>query len=463
MTAQSRLLRGGARAVVGLLVVAVAASAVLLLSTTTLPAVARDPLAITVDTTQDTARTLVCAGSFAELGADPSRPGVAVPTSAPAITVSGESGDAASLARAEGGDGLPAVLTAPSDVLLGAAQIQAVSTENLRGAVASACTEPLNEQWLLGGASSLGVSTTLSLANPGAVPATVQITVYDENGPVDAVQTAGVLVSPGQEQTVSLNGYAPERERLAVKVESTGAPVTASLGVSQLTGIDPFAVATVTRQLEPATTLVVPGVANVSDHEHGAGDVGTADLFGVVVRVLAPAGEVGTATVRALDKTGASTDLGEIQLAASGIGELHVDHWPDGANAVVIDADVPVIGGVLGSAHDGAEHDYEWFAPAPRLEADSPVAVPVVAGGKLVVTNPGDAAAEIEYVAAGGKTRSATVPAGASVVVNAAAESTLKSTAPVFAGVRYVSGGNIAAYPVQAADARDGALTVYTR
>ncbi|WP_244301264.1 DUF5719 family protein [Leucobacter insecticola] len=365
MSEQSRILRGSVRAIVGLLVVGVSATAIVLLGSVTLPAVNREPLALAVDTTHNTDRTLVCAGSFSELGADPSRPGVAIPTSAPAVTVAGAASETSELARSEGGEGLPTVLKAPVNEVFAAAQIQAVQTETLRGVAASACTEPLNEQWLLGGSSTIGVSTTLSLANPGEVPATVQITVFDESGEVDAVQTAAVLVSPGTEQTISLNGYAPERERLAVRIVSTGAPVSATLGVGHLEGITPYAVDTVTAQAAPSKTLVVPGVANVSEHEQGAGDVGEADLFGVEVRVLAPGGEAGTATARAIDAKGNATVLGEIQLASSGIGELYVEHWPEGANAVVIEADVPVIAGVLGSAQAGKERDYTWFTPAP--------------------------------------------------------------------------------------------------
>ena len=448
MSTQSRLLRGGARAAVGLIVVGVAASAVLLLNNATLPAVAREPLAITVDTTLDTARTLVCAGSFTELGADPSRPGVAIPTGAPAVTIAGKAEASTELTRVENGTGLPTVLTSPADVPLGAAQIQAVTTEVLRGTAASSCTEPVNEQWLLGGSTTLGVSTTLSLANPGKVPATVQITVYDENGPVDAVQTSGVLVAPGEEQIVSLNGYAPERERLAV----------------QVSGIQPFAVSSVTRQLESATTLVVPGITNVSTdtHEH-TDNVVDHDEFPVAVRVLAPGGETATATVRAIDKNGKSTNLGDIALSDNGVGELIVEHWPEQANAVVIEADAPVIGGVRGSSFTGSAHDYEWFTPAPTLQADTPVAVPVVGGGKLVIANTGESEANIEYTAAGGKTRKAVVPDGASIVVNAAAKSVLTSSAPVTAGLRYLGGADIAGYPVLPALSGTAAPAVYTR
>ncbi|UOQ56458.1 DUF5719 family protein [Leucobacter allii] len=465
MSERSRILRGGARAVTGLAVVAVSAAAVALIGSATLPAVATEPPALAVDTTQNTQRTLVCAGAFAELGGDAARANVAVPTGAPAVALSGTASESAALARPEGGDGLPAVFSAPAAEPIGAAQLQQVSTETLRGAVASSCAEPLNEQWLLGGASTLGISTTLSLGNAGTVPATVQLTVYDENGEVVDDRMSGVLVAPGSEQIVSLNGYAPDRERLAVRVESTGAPVTASLGVGQTSGIEPWAVSTVNRQAEPETRLVIPGIANVSDHVHGPSDSGEGDEIPVVVRALAPGEAGGVATVRAIDREGASTELGAIDLAPGVVGELQITTWPKGATTVIVDADVPVLAAVQGTASEDDETDNEWFTPANRIPADTPTAAPVVGGGRLVLANPGDEAAEVTIASASGngKTRTVDVPAGASVLASAPADAVLTSSAPVHAGVRYLTGGDLAGYPILAPDPRDGELTVYTR
>lgn len=462
---RSRMLRGGARAVTGLVVVVACAAALALLGTVTLPEVTRDPLAITVDTTQNASRSLVCAGSFAELGADTSRPGVAIPTGTPAVAVAGAAAGGAELTRSEGGAGLPGVFSAPLSDPLAAAQIQAVDTENLQGVVASACADPLNEQWLLGGATTTGISTTLSLGNPGSVPATVQITVFDENGAVDAVQSAGVLVAPGAQQIVSLNGYAPDRERIAVRVESTGAPVTASLGVGQVEGISPFAASSVTRQSAPGLRLVLPGIANVSDHEHGPSDSGEGDEFPVVVRAFAPGGESGTVRLRAVDRTGRSTDVGQIELTADAVGEARVAHWPGGANALIVEADVPVLASALGSSTESEQHDYEWFVPAPEIAVGEPVAAPLVSGGRLVLVNPGAEDAEVEIARAdgAGRTSTARIPAGAAVVVRAPGAAVLTSSAPLHAGVRYLGEGTIAGYPVLAPDPRDGELTVYTR
>lgn len=458
---ENRILLGSVRAIVGLVVVAAAAAALLLLGNVDVPTVSRDARSITVDTTQHTDRSLVCAGAFAELGADPDDPSAAVPTGEAGVAVAGTPADTATLERAAGG--APTVVTAPSDEALGAAQIQAVETETLRGAAASACGEPLNEQWLVGGGSSLGVSTTITLGNPGTVAATAELTVYDEDGQVDAVQTAGILVPPGTAQTVSLNGYAPDRDRFAVRVVSTGAPVTATLGIGQVSGLDPFAVSSATRQPEPAERLVVPGIANVSDREMGPSDAGEGDAFPVIVHALAPGGETGSARVWAVDKNGKRTDLGDVPLAGGAVGELRIATWPKGAEAAVIESDAPIVAGLLGTAIDGRQRDAEWFAPAPRIAADTPVGAPVVAGGRLVIANLGEEEARVTITGAGGKAKTIKVAAGAATSTAAPASAVIESSGPVYAGVRYVSGGDIAGYPILAPDPRDGELTVYTR
>lgn len=453
----------GIRAAVGAVVVAVAASAVILVSSLDLPSIERHPVVLTTDTTQRTARTLVCDGGYAELGADPNYPDIAMPTGAPVLARAGAKPDARELSRATGGEGLPEVLTAQGDQPLAAAQLQQVSTETLNGAVASACAEPLNEQWLIGGGTGLGVTTTLNIGNPGAVPATVQVTVFDDQGEVARVQTAGVIVGPGTQHTVSLNGYAPDRERVAVRVSSTGAPVTAALSVGHRVGLESFGVSTVDRQAEPATHLVIPGVTNAAAGKQGPSDAGEGDPYPVTVRAFAPGGTAAVATVRAFDARGHATALGEIEVAANGVGELTVNTWPEGASAVEVTSDQPVIAAVLGSGEKRSAHDYEWFTPAPVIAAGEAVAVPVVQGGVVVLVHPGEGTAEVTVTDAKGKSNVSKLSPGSARTVKVSNNSTITATDDIYAGVRYTEGANLAGYPVLPPSQRDGTLTVYTR
>jgi len=428
------------------------------------PTVERAPQAVRVDTMQSGERNLVCAGPFAELGADPSQPDVAIPVGQANVATSGEGrmgslGASAADSTSRGG---AAVLMGGANDPLAAVQTQRLDSSTLKGLVASDCVEPVNEQWLVGGASTLGTSTTLSLGNASDVPATVQIAVFDENGEIPALQTAGVIVAPHSQQTVSLSGYAPDSSRLAVKVSSTGAPVAASLGVARIDGLNPVGAATVTRQLRASTSLVIPGVGLSDERNHeGPGDAGPEDRFPVVVTAVAPGKAAGTARVFSLDSAGIRTELGTIALTPKRVGSLTVKTWPSNATAVIVESDVPVFAGAQGTANASAGHDFDWFAPAPELEAGAKVAVPVASGWTLVLANTGTSPAEVRIT--GDTPSTVTVQQGTSVLVPASGAVTISSSEPIHAAARMIDASSIAGYPVLPLVDRGGEITVYTR
>lgn len=465
MSTSKKFVRGGARALTGVVITGAAAVGALLLGTVQLPVVEREPHAVQVNTTQDGERSVVCAGAFPELGADPTRPDVAVPVGEASVLVLGD-GELATLAGAgdEGANPSGArVVSGLAEAAIAAAQTQKLSSPTLSGLTASGCVEPVNEQWLVGGGSTLGLSTTLSLGNASEVPATVQITVFDEAGEIDAVQTSGVIVAPGAEQIVSLNGYAPNRERLAVRVTSTGAPVAASLGIARVDGIVPVGASTVTRQLRAEQLLVIPGVSNEDSHDHETvpTDTGPADRFPVLVNALTPGDVAGKARVFATDPDGTRTELGEIDLEPHTVGNLAVESWPHEATAIIIESEVPVFAGAEGASNSGETHDFQWFAPAPELVKDATTAAPVVADGALVIVNSGDVPAEVSVT--GGKTQEVTVAPGAAVTVAGTGKRAITSSEPVHAGVQLRGSGRIAGYPISPRAEHTGELTVYTR
>ena len=467
MSEQSkRMLRGGARAVTGVAIIgaSVAAAAVLGSGIVEVPTVERGVVSVAADTSQNAKFSLVCTGAFAELGADPSRPTAAIPSGTATAVVTGTPLEQSELAREIADGTAPLVVDGAADETLAAAQVQQVETTTLRGLAASSCAEPVHEQWLVGGGTTLGQSVTLVLGNPFEVPATVQVTLFDANGKVDSSRTTGVLVPANSQRIVSLGGYAPERESLAARVESTGAAVTASLGISQTIDIRSFSVDTVTRQLAPATSIVIPGVTNFSSDEHvHDGAAPDADPYPVRVRVLAPEAS-GTATVSAMKADGSSQSLGAIKFEAGAVTELEVPTWPKDAQAIAIEATAPVIAGALGTADAPPSHDNAWFAPAAPLPADTRVGASVVLGGKLVLANTGGADATVTLEIEGDpKKQTVTVPAGAAMPVAATGQVWVTSSQPISAGVRVASGANLAGYPVLAPIERRAAVTVFPR
>lgn len=467
MSEQSkRMLLGSARAATGVTIIgaSVAVAAVLGSGIVEVPSIERGVVSVTADTSQNATFSLVCTGAFAELGADPSNPTAAIPGGTSTTVVTGEPLEQSELARERPEGSAPLVVQGAAFEPIAVAELQQIGTSTLQGLSASSCAEPVHEQWLVGGGTTLGQSVTLVLGNPFEVPATVQVSLYDPNGKVDSSRTTGVLVPANSQRIVSLGGYAPSRDSIVARVESTGAAVTAALGISQTVDIRSFSVDTVTRQLAATTSLVVPGVANFSSDESvHDGAAPNSDPYPVRVRVLSPEAS-GTATVTAMQVDGSSQQLGTIEFEAGVVTELEVPAWPQDAHAVAIDATVPIVGGVLGTADAPPAHDNAWFAPAPMLPADERVGASVVLGGQLVLANTSPIDAEVTLEIEGeAKPQTVTVPTGAAMPVAAKGRVWLTSSQPIAAGVLVASGANIAGYPVLAPIERRAEITVYPR
>lgn len=451
-------LRTGVRLGVGFVVLAAAASGAVLLSAAQPQSYSLDIAAANVDTTHSALRSVVCEGSFAAQGAD----GNIAPVGEASTLLAGEAKETADLRLTRAGNWGRGYSVALEDQF-GAAQVQSVQTETLRGTVGVSCSEPANDQWFVGGSTSTGSTTTLDLANPGTVPATVQVTVYDAEGEVKSARTAGVIVAAGEQKTVAVAGFAPASEKIAVRVTSTGAAVAARMGVGQVNGLEPFAVSWVSSQAAPQQAVVIPGVANKSTVKQGPSDAGQGDQYPVLVRVFAPGSGMGTAHVFAFTDAGEKKELGTLSLESNKVAELRVQEWPAGANAVVVEAPIPVVAGVLGSATVSSAHDNEWLAPAKVIAADRQVAVPAPANSELVFANTSGVASTVSVAAGGpsGKLTTVQVPASGTSAITVSGNVWVKASEDVFAAVRIMHEGDFAAYPVFVPDAKSGELRVY--
>ena len=107
-----------------------------------------------------------------------------------------------------------------------------VSADDLRGFAASACRPALMESWLVGGSAATGAADVVLLANPGTVPASVQLTVYGAGGAQVPAGGEELTVAPGAQIVVPLAGLLPGEESPVIRVTATGAPVQAALQAS---------------------------------------------------------------------------------------------------------------------------------------------------------------------------------------------------------------------------------------
>ena len=388
----------------------------------------------------------------------------------------------------------------PEDALVGGAQTQDVDAPDFRGLAAEACAEPTGSAWLVGGATTVGRSTFLVLANPTEVDARVTLQIFGEEGPVSAPGLAGILVPAGAQRVLSLAGFAPGLSSPVVHVTARGGRVVASLQQSIVRGLDAVGVESIGAGADPATALVVPGVRLVDT-------VGTTRATALVdwqdvvpvVRLGVPGDADGTVTVRVVPEGGdaigtsfelavAAGEVADVPLDAAveegahapdeeGAGEEHAHGLVDGVYTVFVDADVPVVAAVRAStAADvptatsdidtlatAPPSDLAWFAAAPALDGGAVLAVPPGPAPLVSIANPTAETVEVELAPlGGGDPVLVTVPAGGAATLGVAPGSyRLGGSEGLAVAVSYAAVGRLASFTLAPDRPVAGAVVVH--
>lgn len=482
------LLTSLSRAGIGLGLTAVGAVAVLIVGSFVVPTVSIPPVSATVDAARTSSHTLACNGSVLELGADPANPLLGIPVGSSTLTIHDATGvprapDANSPSGAAetssftreyeatqqgtpSGSGVILELDGNQAFAEAVSESENAVAPTLRGFTATQCVEPSTETWIVGGTTTLGSVTIVTLTNPGDVAATVFVNVYDSEGLVDSLQSAGVVVPPLSQRSVSINGYAPDRESLAVQVLSRGAKVVAMMQETFVEGLNPAGVETVQGTSTPQQRVVIAGIteppqAAAEDvHGHSAGHT---------LRVLAPGEKGGVVTVTGVGAEGDTVQLVTEYLQPGKVTEFALEKLTEAFSSVIVEAEVPVVASVTGFAAGATGADIAWFTAATALDREIPVAIPEGPSPQVTFYNPGSEDIVIDLIEGvgnveGGKLR-VNIPAGASVRQSVKSNTgyQLLTSSPVFAAVSFAGDGQLSSFAIVPPAATAESITVYTR
>jgi len=396
------LARIGARAVGGLIGAGIAVVAVVGATLLPLPDFAIGAPAETV-TPVPADQQRVCPGPVLQLAADAgeaTRPSaVGTPTYASAagegdvnITSLKSDADTTSRSQAPQVASVSTPKSATKPPLFSAAQLQNASADDLAGLAAAACAEPGADTWLVAGSTALGQTSLVLLANPSEVDATVDLTLFTETGPVDAPGAAGILVPAGSQKVVPLAGLAPSAAATAVRVQTSGGEIAATLQQSFEQGIQPRGAELAGPTGLPARQQIVPGVTIASmaavQSEQSAEGVGFAYP---VVRLLAPGTTDAQVTIGAVGETGTAVgDSYATTVKAGEVAEIPLDHLKDGSYTVTVNSSVPLVAAVRTTVIGSKSRDFTWFSSAQELRGELLASVPSGAGASLHFANPGE-------------------------------------------------------------------------
>ncbi|MCD2444028.1 DUF5719 family protein [Agromyces sp. SYSU K20354] len=436
----------------------------------------------------ETGQLRVCPGPLLSIGDDPAAATTASSVGSADVTSGAVPTDAdvtetplaaPDNSRADA-DGPPLALTTePGAVdagMLAGAQSQTVTREGLSGFAAASCTEAVAESWLVGGATDVGRTTLVLLANPTAVAATVDLRVIGETGRVDAPSALGIIVPPSSQRVLSLAGLAPNLVSPVVHVTSTGGAIAASLEHSVVEGLTPAGVELVGPTALPAPTQVIPGfvvpshggVAPADDHAEGDGFP--------AVRLLATGQEPVQVSVGVVPDTGGSGSTVDVTLEPGLVTDVPLGELDAGEYTIRLDGDGPFVAAARATTGvpeaqtdpDGADPeasvDLAWTTATMPLIDTAIVAVPRGPSPVLHLANPGGDEIEVRY-AVDGEERSITIQGGdaASVDVDAQSVVELSGVAGVHATVTFSGDQALASFAVQPPGPLDTPIRVYPR
>jgi hypothetical protein len=236
------------------------------------------------------------------------------------------------------------------------------------------CAEPGISTWFTvpGGDELEGLR--LLIANVDATPATVNVDLYATDGPASSADTRGVAVDPHGEAEIDLGALVDGTGSVAVHVRTNAGRVASSLFAERTDeGAD-----WVPPTAAPAERHVIPAVPDGG---------GTRRLI-----VAAPGDDPVTASLRVITPEGEAehedlSDLSVPPAAASSRGITAALGEEPGT--VVVEADRPVVAGVVMERADGDDTAYASAVPPLAGPLDTRAVLPGVpdgAGAQLALT-----------------------------------------------------------------------------
>ncbi|WP_062213058.1 DUF5719 family protein [Demequina oxidasica] len=211
-----------------------------------------------------------------------------------------------------------------------AASIERVGGGDIAGLAAVTCVRPSMDQWLVGGATTLGASARLVLTNPAEAPVEVEVVSY---GPIGQEEEPMVIVvGPESQRSVLLEGTIPENPALTLHVVSNGTGIVANVQDSRLDGFEPAGTDWVTRAADPGTSIVIPAVGPSDPSVEGAS---------ASVSLLAPEGANVSLALVTDDGTSEWPGASELNLEPGVVTVIQVPKLS--AGAVEVRSDAPVV------------------------------------------------------------------------------------------------------------------------
>ena len=305
------------------------------------------------------------------------------------------------------------VITNSGDSLhVAATESDSVHSDSVAGFLATECGDPVNDQWLVGGSTTTGRDTIVTVSNGSDVDARIDLEIWGSTGKVDAPGSQGIVIPPKSQRSYSVAGFAPDEASPAIHLVSNGAAVWATLQTTVVRGLVPGGLDRIGPVMEPTTSISFPVLHVPSEESIGPllVDPSYTDVV-AALRFLAPGDTDATITITLDPYAEGDSQVVTASIPAGATLDIPISELSEGDWAVSVESDQPIVAAARVGFHDTVSGvtDLAWASAAPAQTGIASVLVPT--GAVLGLANFGAADATVTIVSGGDIGENVVVPA----------------------------------------------------
>ena len=128
---------------------------------------------------------------------------------------------------------------------------------DLRSLTAGGCIQSSVTSWIVGGATIVGSSSTLYVANPGNTTVNVKVTAWGASGEISLPSDGQLSIAPGKATQLALENSADADPQLALRVQAEGGRVAAWVASQKLDGESAAGSDIITSTASAGTSLTI--------------------------------------------------------------------------------------------------------------------------------------------------------------------------------------------------------------
>ena len=322
--------------------------------------------------------------------------------------------------------------------LLAAAESAGFGSADISGLLAAECGDGTSEQWLVGGSTTTGRDSIITITNGSDVETHVDIEVWGANGQVDAPGSKGLVIPALSQRSYSAAGFIPSEESPIFHIISTGGSVWSTLETSVVRGLLAGGLDRTGPSSFPSETQIFP-IFRIQDEKEMGPINGNEDYKDAQpsIRLLTQAAEGAEVSIVLQPADGGESHTVTANLISGQVTDLLLADIQPGDYSISLRASAPIIAGLRAGWHEkkSEKTDMAWIAPVPTTFGTIAMQLPL--SGTLAINNPGSKIITVKVTTVKGVT-SETINQGQAVRIEAEAGLVVLQSEAEFAAAAFL-------------------------